>query len=144
MSPRTFGFILALRVRVWGYFVATSRTVGKFIRDLLFNKKYFNTMLPPIPVPVMKSIEETVQAFDHETAGKSNDRGGRDVDEDQDENDARPRRRPYVRRWRDSLRTHTGLHIGSLPLLADELQVAGFIQEQPQPDTLTLAREQAP
>ena len=57
-------------------------------------------MLPPIPVPVMKSIEETVKAFDREAAGESNVRGGRDADEDED--DARPRRRPYVRRRRGS------------------------------------------
>eukprot|EP00732_Lithocolla_globosa_P004995 Lithocolla_globosa_v1_NODE_4872_length_1348_cov_16.268368.p1 type:complete len:300 gc:universal NODE_4872_length_1348_cov_16.268368:904-5(-) len=40
---------------------APQTTVGRFVRDLLLNKKYFTTMLPTIPIPVMRDIEPVVR-----------------------------------------------------------------------------------
>jgi hypothetical protein len=48
--------------------LAAHRTVGQFVRELLVNKKYFGTMLPPIPVPVMKLVDEAIKRFDDAVA----------------------------------------------------------------------------
>ena len=121
------------------------RTVGQFVRDLLLNKKYMGaTMLPTIPVPVMKSIEDTIRKFDEETAEETKEpsRAGRDDDDDDD------RRPAAVRRYRQCgtagrgercLDSDRGLH-WSLQVAA---AAAGSARRQPEPRALALARVRA-
>jgi len=42
------------------------RTVSQFVKELLLHKKYYSTTLPPIPIPIMKKIEETIKEYEKE------------------------------------------------------------------------------
>jgi len=46
------------------YFFFPSSTIGKYVRDLLLQKKYYNSMLPSIPIPAMKEIERIIKEND--------------------------------------------------------------------------------
>ena len=134
--------------------LAARRTVGQFIRDLLFNTKYFGTMLPPIPVPVMKTIEETVRKFDEEVAQEAEEaapverasrpRGGNDDDDDDD--GVRPRRRECVVGARSAAiglgpPANVGWHARSVSVPTFHSQVAaGPAGREPKPGAVSVPR----
>lgn len=44
----------------------TKVTIGKFVRMLITEPKFQNTMLPRIPVPIARDLEKKLQEYDKE------------------------------------------------------------------------------
>eukprot|EP00123_Amoebidium_parasiticum_P007642 comp18250_c1_seq1/m.19228 comp18250_c1_seq1/g.19228 ORF comp18250_c1_seq1/g.19228 comp18250_c1_seq1/m.19228 type:complete len:226 (-) comp18250_c1_seq1:187-864(-) len=78
-------------------------TIGKYVRQLLTEQKYFTTMLPRIPVPVEREIRAKLAEIDEANRAEGGGGDAMDVDDVRDVR-ARPERlwhggHPMVQAW---------------------------------------------